>query len=62
MWEEAGGKTPATVKGKKLHQALKPIVKRAGKDDNLLNAYTIPDGFVVAEDLKVILEDALKSD
>ena len=62
LWDAAGGKTPTTVKGKKLHKALKPIVKNAGKNDKLLDAFTIPDNFVVAEDLKVILEAALKSD
>ena len=62
LWDEAGGKTPKTVKGKKLHKALKPIVKNAGKDDKLLDAFVIPDGFVVAEDLKGILETALQSD
>lgn len=62
LWDDAGGQKPVTVKGKKLHKALKQIVKKAGKDNKLLDAYTIPDGFVVAEDLKVILEAALQSD
>lgn len=62
LWDEAGGKTPKTVKGKKLHKALKPIVKNAGRDDKLLDAFTIPESFVVAEDLKEILEAALKPD
>ena len=50
------------MKGKKLHKALKQIVKDNGKNDKLLDAFTIPDGFVVAEDLKVLLETALQSD
>ena len=61
LWDAAGGKSPATVKGKKLHKALKQIVKGDGKNDRLLDAFTIPDGFVVAEDLKVLLEAALQS-
>ena len=60
LWESAGGQTPTTVKGKKLHKALKQIVKNAGKDDKLLDAFAIPDNFVVAEDLKEILETAIK--
>lgn len=62
LWDAAGGKSPTTVKGKKLHKALKQIIKDAGKNEKLLDAFTIPDGFVVAEDLKVILEAALQSD
>ncbi len=59
MWEKAGGKSPETVKGKKLHAALKVIAKANGKDDRLLDNFTIPEGFVVAKDLKPIIEDAL---
>ena len=47
------------MKGKQLHKALKQIVKDAGEDDKLLDAFTIPKGFVVAEDLKAIIESAL---
>ncbi|WP_108262872.1 ATP-dependent nuclease [Mangrovicoccus ximenensis] len=61
LWNAAGGPTPETVKGKKLHKALKPIVKAAGKDDKLLDAFVIPKEYVVAEDLKLILETALHS-
>lgn len=59
MWEQAGGKSPATVMGKKLHAALKGVAKAAGKDDRLLDNFTIPEGFTVAEDLKSIIEDAV---
>jgi energy-coupling factor transporter ATP-binding protein EcfA2 len=59
LWNQAGGKTPATVKGKKLHAALKVTVKKHGKNDKLLDAYSIPLGHVVAEDLKSIIESAL---
>ena len=62
LWDSAGGKTPCTVKGKKLHKALKQIVKNEGRDEKLLDAYTIPAGFVVAEDLKAILESALAAE
>lgn len=59
LWDSSGGKSPRTVKGKQLHKALKAIVKSKGMDDRLLDAFTIPDGFVVAEDLKAILNEAL---
>lgn len=62
LWDEAGGKTPATVKGKTLLAALKVIVKKHGKDDKLLDAYTIPSGYVVAEDLRITIESALAAD
>ncbi|MBK4720970.1 AAA family ATPase [Azospirillum sp. YIM DDC1] len=60
MWDEAGGKSPSTVKGKKLHSALKGVAKKYRKDDKLLDAFTIPEGFVVAEDLREIIEEAIK--
>ena len=59
MWEQSGGKTPATVKGKKLLAALKVIAKAAGKDDRLLDNFTIPVGLCVAEDLKSVIENAV---
>jgi ABC-type cobalamin/Fe3+-siderophores transport system ATPase subunit len=62
LWDMHGGKSPQTVKGKRLHAALKPIVKKYGMDDKLLNSYTIPDEFVIAEDLKLILESALNAE
>jgi len=62
LWDSAGGKTPRTVKGKKLHKALKQIVKNEGKNEKLLDAYTIPADFVVAGDLKAILESALAAE
>jgi predicted ATPase len=54
LWEE-GGKTPAKVVGKELWAALKPVIKRAGYNDKLMNGFTIPDNFEVAPDLKVVL-------
>lgn len=60
MWTAAGGISPATVKGKKLHAALKPVVKAAGKNDGLLNALTIPNGFVLAPELKSLIEEAVR--
>ncbi|UMY16782.1 AAA family ATPase [Methylobacterium organophilum] len=59
MWTAAGGISPTTVKGKKLHAALKPIVKAAGKNDGLLNGFMIPEGFVLASELKSIIEEAV---
>lgn len=59
MWLAAGGISPATVKGKKLHAALKLVVKAAGKNDGFLNAFTIPEGFVVAAELKSFIEEAV---
>ena len=59
MWDSAGGPIPSTVKGKKLHAALKPIVKAAGKDDSLLNSFHIPEGYVAAPELKVLIEKAV---
>lgn len=59
MWDAAGGKAPSTVKGKKLHAALKAVAKAHGKDDKPLNAFSIPENFVMAEDLKAVIEAAL---
>jgi hypothetical protein len=59
MWAAAGGISPTTVKGKKLHAALKPIVKAAGKNDGLLNGFVIPDGFVLAPELQSTIEEAV---
>lgn len=62
MWEAAGGNSPSTVKGKRLHAALKPVVKAAGFNDTRLNSFEIPDAFTMAPDLKAILEEAVKGD
>ena len=59
MWTNAGGISPATVKGKKLHAALKPVVKAAGKNDSLLHALIIPEGLTLAPELKSLIEEAL---
>ena len=61
MWDEAGGISPVTVKGKLLHAALKPIVKAAGKDPALLDSYVIPITFTMAPALKALLEQAVAS-
>jgi predicted ATPase len=58
LWNEAGGPSPNTVKGKKLHAALKTIVKVAGHNDSLLNAFAIPPGHTVATQLKTLIEKA----
>lgn len=59
LWNEAGGLKPETVKGKKLLGALKTVVKAAGYDDRMLNAYRIPEGAEVARDLRNVLETCL---
>jgi hypothetical protein len=59
MWTDAGGITPTTVKGKLLHAALKKIVKADGFDDALLNKFRIPNGYTLAPDLKILIEEAL---
>lgn len=61
MWTAAAGPSPDTVKGKKLHAALKTIVKSAGHDDTLLNAFKIPSGYTVAPELRALIEKALAS-
>ena len=62
MWIDAGGPSPDTVKGKKLLAALKNVIKAAGFDDGLINSFTIPNGYTVAENLKVLIEKAIASD
>jgi len=59
MWADAGGITPTTVKGKRLHAALKIVVKADKFDDALLNKFRIPSGYTVAPDLKILIEAAL---
>jgi hypothetical protein len=61
MWEESGAKSPSTVTGKKMLAALKGILKAKGKDEKLLDAFTIPGHFEVAPDLKMVLEAATAS-
>lgn len=62
MWGAAGGKSPSTVKGKKLLAALKTVVTAAGKDEALLNAWYIPAGFTLAPDLQRLIDDAIKGE
>lgn len=62
MWAEAGGISPVTVKGKRLHAALKTVLKAAGRDDAPLNAFAIPSGYTVAPELKLLIEEAVASD
>ena len=59
MWKEGGGPSPSTVKGKKLHAALKPIIKAERFDDKLLNKFEIPHGYTVAPELKALIEEAI---
>lgn len=62
MWEKAGGASPSTVKGKKLHASLKTIIKAKKLDDSLLNSFAIPSGYTVAPELKELIEAAITSD
>jgi ABC-type lipoprotein export system ATPase subunit len=59
LWSAAGEITPQTVLGKKLHAALKPIIKTAGKDDGLLNNFSIPLNTTLAGELRTVLEQLL---
>lgn len=62
LWNTARGPSPTTVKGKKLLAALKTVIKADGMDDNLLNSFEIPQGFVMAPDLKDLIIEAIKID
>jgi len=62
MWQEAGGPSPSTVKGKRLLASLKTVVKAAKFDDVLLNSLVIPSGYTVASELKALIETAIASD
>lgn len=62
MWEEAGGLSPDTVKGKKLFASLKTVIKAAGFDDSRLNSFTIPTDYTMAPELKALIENAISSD
>jgi energy-coupling factor transporter ATP-binding protein EcfA2 len=59
LWTEAGGPSPTTVKGKRLHAALKTVVKADRYDDSQLDAFKIPDGYTMAPELKRLIQDAL---
>jgi hypothetical protein len=59
LWQDAGGKCALTVKGKKLHAALKMIAKKQGKDDRLLDSFVIPEGYSMALDLRSSIESAI---
>ena len=62
MWAEAGCISPTTVLGKKLHRALKVVVKDDGHDSTQLNAFVVPSGYTVAPELKVLIEEAVTAD
>jgi ABC-type cobalamin/Fe3+-siderophores transport system ATPase subunit len=62
MWLEAGGSSPNTVKGKKLHASLKVVIKAKKLNDSLLNSFVIPNGYTVASELKALIEAAIASD
>jgi ABC-type cobalamin/Fe3+-siderophores transport system ATPase subunit len=62
LWNAAGGISPSTVKGKKLHASLKTVIKAAGADDSLLNSFVIPTGYSMATELRTLIENAVLSD
>ena len=59
LWSAAEGAKTETVMGKKLLKALKMVVKDNGRDDRLLNAYTMSADHEVASDLRLVLEACL---
>ncbi|NHN68227.1 AAA family ATPase [Pseudomonas fluorescens] len=59
LWAQLAGPSPATVNGKKLLGQVKVVATQNGYDQNLLNTFTIPEGFTIAPDLKEILEKAI---
>ena len=61
LWNEAGGKSPLTVKGKRLYSALKVVAKKNFKDEKLLSSFTIPKTFQMAADLRAVIDSALSS-
>jgi ABC-type cobalamin/Fe3+-siderophores transport system ATPase subunit len=61
MWDDAGGISATTVKGKQLHAQLKAIVKGAGYNPAKLNTFEIPSGYTVAPELKSLIIEAVAS-
>lgn len=59
LWKQGLEQSPANVLGKTLHKALKVEVKAAGRDDKLLDRFSVPEGYEVASDLRLILESML---
>jgi ABC-type cobalamin/Fe3+-siderophores transport system ATPase subunit len=60
LWVKAGGLGPDTVVGKALLAQIKVIATAAGHDQNLLNNYHIPKDFILAPELKGVLEASLR--
>jgi predicted ATPase len=59
LWIEGGEDNPDSRTGKKLLAALKDVIKAAGKDDKLINAFSIPNGYELAPDLREIIQEAI---
>lgn len=59
LWQSLGGQNANTVLGKKLLAALKPVIKRAGQNDKLLDKLTIPPGMELASDLRLAIERSI---
>jgi len=59
LWKLAGEKCPGTTVGKALLGQLKTVITEAKFPQYLLNNYSIPSGYVVAPELKTVIETAL---
>ena len=60
LWKQMGEQSPATVKGKSLHAALKKVVQGNGHDSKRLDKFETPKNFEVAKELKAFLTEATK--
>lgn len=49
-----------TVLGKTLHKSLKSTISQMGLNITSINSYTVPDHYEVAEELREVIEEAVK--
>lgn len=59
LWKEANEVQISTVKGKKLLASIKEVIKKDGRNISDLNHWRIPDGFMVAPELKLLIEKSI---
>jgi predicted ATPase len=59
LWIQRGEIAPNNQTGKKLFRALKPVIKKAGYDDKMLNGFAIPAGHEIAIDLRNLINEAI---
>lgn len=59
LWNGLTETPERTVLGKKLHAALKPVVKAHGQDDKLLDRFSVPPQYEMALELKDLLSSLL---